>query len=105
MEGLFATTHGAPLAIIGMPDIATHRLIDPIFVPDFLSFLAYGNFNANVKGLDAYARELWPPVELTYYAYHVMVGLGTIFVAVTAIAVALLLVRPALAVRAGCSGC
>ncbi len=90
MEGLFATTHGAPLAIIGMPDIGTHRLIDPIFVPDILSFLAYGNFSANVEGLDAYARELWPPVELTYYAYHMMVGLGTIFAAVGALAVALL---------------
>jgi cytochrome d ubiquinol oxidase subunit I len=90
MEGLFASTHGAPLAIIGMPDVATHRLIDPVFVPEFLSFLAYGNFNANVNGLDAYARELWPPVELTYYAYHVMVGLGTIFVAVMTLAVALL---------------
>jgi cytochrome d ubiquinol oxidase subunit I len=90
MEGLFATTRGAPLAIIGMPDIAKGQLIDPIFVPDFLSFLAYGNFSANVKGLEAYARELWPPVELTYYAYHVMVGLGTIFVAVTAAAVILL---------------
>lgn len=90
MEGLFATTRGAPLAIIGMPDPAHHELIDPIFVPDFLSFLAYGSFEANVKGLDAYARELWPPVELTYYAYHVMVGLGTIFAAATAIAVLLL---------------
>ncbi len=90
MEGLFETTHGAPLAIIGMPDVATARLIDPIFVPDVLSFLAYGNFNANVKGLNAYARELWPPVEITYYAYHVMVGLGTIFLAVSALAVLLL---------------
>ncbi len=90
MEGLFATTHGAPLAIIGMPDVPSRRLIDPIFVPDFLSFLAYGNFKANVNGLGAYARELWPPVELTYYAYHVMVGLGTIFAAVAALAVALL---------------
>jgi cytochrome bd ubiquinol oxidase subunit I len=91
MEGLFATTHGAPLAIIGMPDTAGRHLIDPIFVPDFLSFLAYGNFHANVKGLDAYARELWPPVELTYYAYHVMVGLGTIFAVVFALAAVLLL--------------
>jgi cytochrome bd ubiquinol oxidase subunit I len=91
MEGLFATTHGAPLAIIGMPDVSTSRLIDPIFVPEFLSFLAYGDFRANVKGLNAYARELWPPVELTYYAYHVMVGLGTIFVAVMALAALLLL--------------
>ena len=90
MEGLFSTTHDAPLAIIGMPDTATAHLIDPIFVPDVLSFLAYGNFRANVIGLNAFARELWPPVELVYYAYHVMVGLGTIFVAVAALAVALL---------------
>jgi cytochrome bd ubiquinol oxidase subunit I len=90
MEGLFATEREAPLAIIGMPDSRHQELIDPIFVPEFLSFLAYGNFRANVSGLTAYARELWPPVELTYYAYHVMVGLGTIFAAVTGIAVLLL---------------
>jgi cytochrome d ubiquinol oxidase subunit I len=83
MEGLFASTRGAPIAIIGMPDQVNKTLIDPIFVPDVLSFLAYGNVRANVNGLTAYAAELWPPVELTYYAYHVMVGLGTIFVALT----------------------
>lgn len=86
MEGLFATTKDAPLAIIGMPDEHTHHLIDPIFVPDILSFLAYGNFHANVKGLNAYAVELWPPVDLVYYAYHMMVGLGTIFVAIATLA-------------------
>jgi cytochrome d ubiquinol oxidase subunit I len=90
MEGLFESQHGAPLAIIGMPDVAGRKLIDPIFVPDILSFLAYGNFRANVDGLTSYATELWPPVALTYYAYHVMVGLGTIFVAVAAIAAFLL---------------
>lgn len=93
MEGLFQTTHGAPLAIIGMPDVHQRRLIDPIIVPDVLSFLAYGNFDANVDGLNAYATELWPPVELTYYAYHIMVGLGTIFVALAGITVLLLLWR------------
>jgi len=92
MEGLFESESGAPLAIIGMPDTRNGTLIDPIFVPDVLSFLAYGNFNANVKGLKAYATQLWPPVELTYYAYHVMVGLGTIFVAIAALA-GLFLVR------------
>jgi cytochrome bd ubiquinol oxidase subunit I len=91
MEGLFTSTNGAPLAIIGMPDTSSKTLIDPVFVPDVLSFLAYGNFNADVKGLSAYATELWPPVELTYYAYHVMVGLGTIFVAIAALAVLALL--------------
>jgi cytochrome d ubiquinol oxidase subunit I len=86
MEGLFNSTKDAPLAIIGMPDTHTDDLIDPIYVPDLLSFLAYGNFRAGVKGLSAYATELWPPVDLTYYAYHVMVGLGTIFMGIATLA-------------------
>jgi cytochrome bd ubiquinol oxidase subunit I len=90
MEGLFPTERGAPLAIIGMPDTINERLIDPIDVPDFLSFLAYGNFHANVEGLDDYRRSMWPPVVLTYYAYHIMVGLGTIFCAVAVVAASLL---------------
>jgi cytochrome d ubiquinol oxidase subunit I len=91
MEGLFESTNGAPLAIVGMPNTRTKSLLDPIFVPDLLSFLAYGNARANVKGLSAYASEFWPPVEVTYYAYHVMVGLGTIFVAVGWLSLVLLL--------------
>jgi cytochrome d ubiquinol oxidase subunit I len=90
MEGIFKSTKDAPLAIIGMPDVATETLIDPIYVPDILSFLSYGNFRANVKGLTAYARPLWPPVDLTYYAYHIMVGLGTIFCGIAVLAVLLL---------------
>ncbi len=90
MEGLFKTEQGAPLAIIGMPDTQTGNLIDPIYVPDFLSFLAYGNFHATVDGLNDYAKDLWPPVELTYYCYHIMVGLGTIFIAEMLIGLVLL---------------
>lgn len=90
MEGLFETERGAPLAIIGMPDTQQGRLIDPVFVPEFLSFLAYGDFHATVNGLKAYPKDLWPPVELTYYAYHIMVGLGTIFIAIMIVGVFLL---------------
>ncbi len=90
MEGLFPTERGAPLAIIGMPDTAGDRLIDPVDVPEFLSFLAYGNVRANVKGLDYYRRSTWPPVELTYYAYHMMVGLGSAFVVISLLAALLL---------------
>lgn len=82
MEGLFETRYGAPLAIIGMPSTGQRRLLDPIVVPDALSYLAYGSFRAEVKGLNAYPQDLWPPVQLPYYAYHIMVGLGTIFIAV-----------------------
>ncbi len=82
MEGLFETQYGAPLAIIGMPDTVRRTLLDPVLVPEALSFLAYGNFRAEVQGLNAYPEHLWPPVQITYYAYHIMVGLGTIFIAV-----------------------
>jgi len=82
MEGLFQSQPGAPLAIIGMPSTTDHRLLDPVEAPEALSFLAYGNARAEVKGLNDYPEAEWPPVQLTYYAYHIMVGLGTIFIAV-----------------------
>jgi cytochrome bd ubiquinol oxidase subunit I len=86
MEGLFETREGAPLAIIGMPDTDRGVLIDPIYVPRALSYLAYGDFRARVVGLNDYPDDLKPPIELVYYAYHIMVGLGTIFIAVLATA-------------------
>jgi cytochrome bd ubiquinol oxidase subunit I len=82
MEGLFETRYGAPLAIIGLPDTTQRTLLDPVELPEVLSFLAYGSFRAEVRGLNDYPQDLWPPVQLTYYAYHIMVGLGTIFIAV-----------------------
>jgi cytochrome d ubiquinol oxidase subunit I len=89
MEGLFETRYGAPLAIIGMPSTTEHRLLDPVLVPDALSFLAYGNFRAEVRGLNDYPETEWPLVQLTYYAYHIMVGLGTILIAVLLLGVLL----------------
>ena len=93
MEGLFRSSPHAPLAIIGMPDTVQGILVDPIYVPSLLSFLAYGNFSASVEGLSAYPASQWPPIELTYYAYHVMVGLGTIFGFVAALACIALALR------------
>ncbi|HYM70383.1 MAG TPA: cytochrome ubiquinol oxidase subunit I [bacterium] len=89
MEGLFETRYGAPLAIIGMPSTTEHRLLDPVEVPDVLSYLAYGSLHAEVKGLNDYPETEWPLVQLTYYAYHIMVGLGTILIAALLLGVAL----------------
>lgn len=90
MEGVFETQEGAPLAIIGMPDTDKGELLDPIYVPRLLSYLAYGDFRARVVGLNDIPPDRRPPVELVYYAYHIMVGLGTIFIAVLAVAAFLL---------------
>ncbi|HXK05987.1 MAG TPA: cytochrome ubiquinol oxidase subunit I [Verrucomicrobiae bacterium] len=87
MEGLFYTEEGAPLAIIGQPDMEKLRLDNPIEVPRALSFLTYRRWKAEVKGLDAFPRERWPDnVPLLYFSYHIMVGLGTIFIALMAAA-------------------
>ena len=86
MEGIFKTQAGAPLAIIGMPDRERQELMDPIFVPGVLSYLAYGNFSARVTGLNDIPADQQPPVEIVYYTYHIMVGLGTMFIAVLAMA-------------------
>ena len=88
MEGHFESGTHAPLAIIGQPNVADRQLDNPIHLPAVLSWIAYGDFSADVRGLDTFPESDWPSnVELLYYAFHVMVGLGTIFVAVMALAV------------------
>jgi cytochrome bd ubiquinol oxidase subunit I len=87
MEGLFHTERGAPLAILGQPDVANQRLDNPLIVPGALSFLTYRAWTAEVTGLDQIPRSDWPDhIELLYFSYHIMVGLGTIFIAILVIA-------------------
>jgi len=91
MEGKFASGSHAELALIGQPNVDEHRLENPLVVPHALSFLAYGSFGAIVKGLDDIPRDDWPDnIELLYYSYHVMVGLGTLLIALSAFAVVML---------------
>jgi cytochrome bd ubiquinol oxidase subunit I len=91
MEGLFETQQGAPVVILGQPDVQKRRLDNPLEVPKMLSFLTYRQWSAEVKGLDSFPQELWPDrIALLYYSYHVMVGLGTIFIAVMVVAAFLL---------------
>ena len=87
VEGLFKTEQGAGIVLFGQPDMETLTLDNPLIVPGVLSFLVYKHFGAELRGLDAFPRKFWPTnIPLLYYSYHVMVGLGTIFVAITMIA-------------------
>jgi len=91
MEGLFQGQDGAPLVILGQPDDQKETIDNPLTIPKALSFLTYRRWDAHVRGLDAFPKEDWPGnIPLLYYSYHIMVGLGTIFIAVTVIAVFLL---------------
>jgi len=88
MEGRFESGPRASIHLIGQPNLAERRLDNPIAVPAVLSFLAFGRFSADVQGLNDFPVEQWPTnVELLYYAFHVMVGLGTIFIGLMGLAV------------------
>jgi cytochrome d ubiquinol oxidase subunit I len=91
MEGLFSTEDGAPLVLIGQPDMDKRRLDNPIAIPRMLSFITHMRWQAEVKGLDSYPESEWPDnIPLLYYSYHIMVGLGTIFIAISVMATWLL---------------
>jgi cytochrome d ubiquinol oxidase subunit I len=91
MEGLFKTESGAPIVILGQPDEEHERIDNPLVANGVLSYLLYGTTAAEVRGLNQFSRDLWPTnIPLLYYSYHIMAGLGTIFVAVMAVAAFLL---------------
>ncbi len=86
-EGHFETQREAGLVVIGQPNMETLTIDNPLVVPGALSYLLYRHSAAEVKGLKEFPREDWPDnVPLLYYAYHVMAGLGTIFIGTTALA-------------------
>jgi cytochrome d ubiquinol oxidase subunit I len=67
------------------------QLDNPITVPNALSFLTFRRWTAEVKGLDAFPKDSWPDnIPLLYFSYHIMVGLGTILLAVMALSAWLL---------------
>jgi cytochrome bd ubiquinol oxidase subunit I len=93
MEALFEGGPGAPLVLIGQPNVAERKIDNPLILPKMLSFLTYRAWEAEVHGLNDFPADLWPDnIPLLYFSYHIMVGLGTIFIAVM-VAAALLLWR------------
>ncbi len=91
MEALFESAPNAPLVLIGQPDVPQRKIDNPLVLPGMLSFLTYRRWEAEVRGLNAFPPDTWPDnIPLLYYSYHIMVGLGTIFIAIMVIAAFLL---------------
>ena len=67
--------------MIGQPNVKERRLDNPIAIPGILSYLVNGSFHSNVRGLDEFPEDTWPDnIELLYYAFHLMVTMGMIFI-------------------------
>jgi len=91
MEGHFHTEVGAPLVLIGQPDMERLALDNPVVLPRVLSLLTHYRWDSTVTGLSDYERDLWPDnIPLLYYAYHIMAGLGTLFILIMGLGAVLL---------------
>ncbi|MFC3197522.1 cytochrome ubiquinol oxidase subunit I [Parapedobacter deserti] len=85
MEAHFETAANAPFLIGGIPDEETASVRYGIKIPGLLSFLAHGDSDKPVTGLNDIPKENWPPVAITHYAFQLMITLGMLLVALALI--------------------
>lgn len=74
-EGVYETQTGAPMSVFGIVNTKEKRVDYAIQIPKLLSFLALGDFNAEVKGLDQVPKEDWPNVPALFNVYRIMIGM------------------------------
>jgi cytochrome d ubiquinol oxidase subunit I len=85
MQGLYETTKGADMVIFSLPPTQNPGQAyqaPAIVITQLLSFLTFGSFDSVIKGLQAFPPADWPPVAITFLAYHNMVVIGTIMLLV-----------------------
>ncbi|GAC1544591.1 MAG: cytochrome ubiquinol oxidase subunit I [Polyangiales bacterium] len=75
-EAHFETMRGAPIVLGGWPDPATGTVSYGVRVPKVLSFLATGDVDGEVVGLNDFARENRPNPRVVHLAFDTMVGCG-----------------------------
>jgi cytochrome d ubiquinol oxidase subunit I len=76
MEGVIKTQAGVPIKIGGLVDPNTGEIKYAIEIPNGLSFLAYDNPDAAIKGLDQISRADWPNVAIVHLSFDGMVSSG-----------------------------
>jgi cytochrome d ubiquinol oxidase subunit I len=85
LEGQFRTERGAPLRIGGLPDEEAGETRYALEIPKALSLLAFHDPDAEVKGLEAFPREVWPNVRNVHLSFQLMVALGSALALVAAV--------------------
>ncbi len=84
MESLWETQKSAPVYLFAWPDEENGRnAFEFGAIPGALSLLVAHDFNAEIKGLNEFPKEEWPPVLITSFAFKGMVGLGSLFILLT----------------------
>jgi cytochrome d ubiquinol oxidase subunit I len=89
-EGIFKSVDGAPLLLFGIPDEENQVIRFPVGAPYVLSLLESGDPMGHVKGLEEFPCENWPPVNVIFTTFHLMIMLGVVMIAVAALGVFLM---------------
>ena len=72
LEAIYHTSSGVPLTLFGIVNGKEERIDYAIQIPKFLSYLSFGSFDAEIKGLDQIPRNDWPNVPALFYVYRIM---------------------------------
>ncbi len=81
MESVWESKQGVGMNLLMFPDVSHEcNSVEMLCVPNALSFLAFHNGNATIKGLKDIPVELRPPVTPTFLSFRLMVGLGTFMI-------------------------
>jgi cytochrome d ubiquinol oxidase subunit I len=83
IEGLYSSESGAPMVFFAVPFTEPPQLKAKVEMPGLLSWLAFGSFDARIRGINEFPPEDIPPLWLTFVSFHNMVVLGLYFIAVT----------------------
>jgi cytochrome d ubiquinol oxidase subunit I len=86
IEGLYIGQSGAPLAVFGYPVDRPPDLKAPIVIPRLLSWLAFGDVAAYIRGITEFPEDERPPLWMTFVSFHNMVILGLYFILVMIVA-------------------
>jgi cytochrome d ubiquinol oxidase subunit I len=76
-------TGPADLSIVGVPDEESETIRGNVSVPGGLGLLLFNDAKAEIVGLDRFRPEDRPPVAVSFFSYHLMVGIGVFFIALT----------------------
>ncbi len=82
MEGIWETERGAPLTLFGIPDEEAGTTHFAVKIPKLASLILTHDLDGEVKGLNEFKGE-HPPVAPVFWAFRVMVGVGTLMWAVS----------------------
>jgi cytochrome d ubiquinol oxidase subunit I len=89
-EGHYAASAPADMYLFGWVDEDEGEVKFGLRLPGMLSFLIYGDSERPVTGLDAFAEADRPPVNIVFQAYHIMVTIGFMLIAVSLLGLILL---------------